>query len=166
VAIGFPDKKGVLAGTCLDLNLLESAPINPFLTFAGVDLNPSIYEKAASMFLHTAGGHIFDDGNKRTGVLALDQLLLFNGYFLFLPEPKMTKLVDRTADRRNLGISDEQMLREIRSAIESNSAPFSQFRKADPSFYRRLLKVRKRIAEHRFNQPESRPIQAIRVHGH
>jgi prophage maintenance system killer protein len=146
----------------LDLNLLESAPLNSFQTFDGVDLNPSIYGKAASMFLHTAGGHIFDNGNKRTGVLALDQLLLLNGYFLFLPEPKMTALAERTADRRRLKISDDEMLIELRQTIESNSAPFSQFRKVDPTLYRRLLKVRKRIQEHRLNQPGQRPAQAVR----
>jgi hypothetical protein len=74
------------------------------------------------MFLHIAGGHLFDNGNKRTGVLALDQFLLFNGYFLFLPEPKITALAERTADRRGLRISDEEMLIELRHTIESNSA--------------------------------------------
>lgn len=162
VAIGWPEEDEVQAGTCLDLNLLESAPVNPFQTFDRKDLNPTILDKAAHMFLHITGGHIFANGNKRTGVLALDQFLLLNGVWLFLREGEMTELAVRTADRKALGISDEEMLEEIRSALVQNSAPFREFRSEDMPFYRRLLKVRQKIREHPQLQPNARPVQFAR----
>ena len=162
IAIGWPEQDEVQAFTCLDLNLLESAPVNPFQTYEGRDLNPTVLDKAACMFLHITGGHIFQNGNKRTGVLALDQFLLLNGVWLFLPEKKMTRLAERTADRKTLNISDEQMLMEIHRALAKNSVPIRVFRAEDMAFYRRLLKVRKMIREHPQMQPGARPVQVTR----
>jgi death on curing protein len=50
-----------------DMSLLESAVARPFQTFEGIDLYPSIYEKAAALVESILINHPFIDGNKRTG---------------------------------------------------------------------------------------------------
>lgn len=50
-----------------DINALESALKRPFQTFEGVDLYPSIFEKAAALVESILVNHPFIDGNKRTG---------------------------------------------------------------------------------------------------
>jgi prophage maintenance system killer protein len=79
IAIAFPGLEPVHPHDCLDRNLLESAAEQPFQGGFGVDyFYPTIYDKAACLFFSIAGGHIFGNGNKRTGVLALDQFLWAN----------------------------------------------------------------------------------------
>ena len=61
-----------------DMALLESAVNAPFQTFAGQDLFPSIYEKAARLLYGIANNHAFVDGNKRTDVHAMEVFLIMN----------------------------------------------------------------------------------------
>ena len=75
---------------CIDLNLLESAAEQPFQAGFGMDFYPTIYDKAACLFFSIAGGHICTNGNKRTGVLALDQVP--NGQFCILVSFKSANL--------------------------------------------------------------------------
>ena len=63
-----------------DEGLLESAINNPFQTFGGADLYPTIQEKAASLCFGLISNHTFNDGNKRIGVLAMAMFLEYNGY--------------------------------------------------------------------------------------
>jgi death-on-curing protein len=44
----------------------------------GLDLYPTLVEKAAALLWWIAGGHIFVDGNKRTGMQAAIELLEVN----------------------------------------------------------------------------------------
>jgi death on curing protein len=67
-----------------DLGGLESAIARPFATFGGVYLYPTSFEKAAAIGESIIMNHPFDDGNKRTGFLAMITLLrddnyIFNG---------------------------------------------------------------------------------------
>ena len=62
-----------------DMALLESAVNAPFQTFAGQDLFPSIYEKAARLLYGIANNHAFVDGNKRIGVYIMLSFLEMNG---------------------------------------------------------------------------------------
>ncbi len=109
--------------------------------------------------MHTAGGHIFDNGNKRLGVLAVDQFLLFNGVYLFLQPEEMKVLAERAADRTTLGISYDEMSAEVSTAFR-NSALFRTFRTLDPKLYRLLLNARKSIETHPLMQPGAIPEQA------
>ncbi len=63
-------------------SLLESAAAAPFQTFGGVDLYPTVEEKAARMGYALISNHPFVDGNKRIGMFALLVFLEVNGVSL------------------------------------------------------------------------------------
>lgn len=58
-----------------DTALLESALNRPFANFDGIDLYPSIIEKAAAVAESIIKNHPFHDGNKRIGFLILISIL-------------------------------------------------------------------------------------------
>ena len=68
-----------------DLGSLESALAQPRTTFDGVDLYPSLPEKAAALAHSLVGNHPFVDGNKRIGHAALETFLVLNGFELAAP---------------------------------------------------------------------------------
>jgi len=59
---------------------LESALALPAATIGGVDLYPSLVEKAAALCFSLVSNHPFIDGNKRIGHGAMVAFLLLNGY--------------------------------------------------------------------------------------
>jgi death-on-curing protein len=65
-----------------DLGALESAVAQPRASFAGVDLYPTLADKAAALCLSLVGNHPFVDGNKRVGHAALETMLVLNGHEL------------------------------------------------------------------------------------
>ena len=65
-----------------DLGALESAVAQPFQTFNGHDLYPTLIDKAAALAFFVVGNHPFLDGNKRIGHAALEVLLVLNGFEL------------------------------------------------------------------------------------
>jgi death-on-curing protein len=62
-----------------DLQVLESALAQPKQTFGGVDLYPSLVEKAAALCFSIVNNHPFVDGNKRVAHAAMESFLLLNG---------------------------------------------------------------------------------------
>ena len=62
-----------------DLGALESAIAQPKTTFAGVDLYPTLIEKAAALCFSLVQNHAFVDGNKRVGHAAMETFLVLNG---------------------------------------------------------------------------------------
>lgn len=62
-----------------DLGALESAIAQPKAGFGGVDLYPTLVEKAAALCLALVEGHAFLDGNKRVGHAAMETFLILNG---------------------------------------------------------------------------------------
>jgi death-on-curing protein len=68
-----------------DLGALQSAIAQPRATFDGVDLYPSLGEKAAALAYALVSNHPFVDGNKRIGHAALETFLLLNGFELAAP---------------------------------------------------------------------------------
>lgn len=62
-----------------DHALLDSAINNPFQTFMGEELYPTIQKKAASLCFGLINNHAFHDGNKRIGILAMLTFLELNG---------------------------------------------------------------------------------------
>ena len=62
-----------------DFGVLESALAQPKATFGGVDLCPTIVEKAAALAFSLVQGHPFVDGNKRVGHAAMETFLVLNG---------------------------------------------------------------------------------------
>jgi len=59
---------------------LESALAQPQATFDGVDLIPTVPEKAAALGFFLAKNHAFEDGNKRVGFAAMKTFLKLNEY--------------------------------------------------------------------------------------
>lgn len=62
-----------------DLGALESAIAQPKASFGGVDLYPTLVEKAAALCPALVQGHAFLDGNKRVGHAAMETFLVLNG---------------------------------------------------------------------------------------
>jgi death-on-curing protein len=62
-----------------DFGALESAIAQPKATFGGVDLYPTLPEKAAALGFSLVQGHPFVDGNKRVAHAAMETFLVLNG---------------------------------------------------------------------------------------
>ena len=65
-----------------DRAALESAVAKPWTGYLGVELYPTLADKAAALLVGLARNHPFVDGNKRTALGATDYFLGLNGYFL------------------------------------------------------------------------------------
>ena len=65
-------------GGLRDEGLLDSALAQPFQTFAGEELYPTIAQKAARYAYGIISDHPFADGNKRTGTAVMAAFLLVN----------------------------------------------------------------------------------------
>lgn len=63
-----------------DAGLLDAAVHQPQATFAGVDLYPTIFDKAGALCHSLIKNHAFVDGNKRTSLLSAMTFLELNGY--------------------------------------------------------------------------------------
>ena len=145
---------------CIDLNLLESVAEQPFQAGFGVDFYPTIYDKAAYLFFSLAGGHIFTNGNKRTGVLAVDQFLSANSIYLFLSNRQIRNDAIRTASYRIRGEDHKNVVARLSRRIEDNSTSFAVVRHFDEAMYRQMLATRTLIRENELNIPGARPRQA------
>lgn len=63
-----------------DIGGLESSLAQPRMTFDGVELYPTLVEKAATLGFSIIQNHPFLDGNKRTGHAAMEIFLFLNGF--------------------------------------------------------------------------------------
>lgn len=61
-----------------DLGALDSAVAQPKATFGGVDLYPTVVDKAAALCFSLVQNHPFVDGNKRVGHAAMETFLVLN----------------------------------------------------------------------------------------
>ena len=62
-----------------DRGALEASVAQPFQTFGGQELYPTVEEKAAALGYFLISNHPFVDGNKRIGHAALEVVLVLNG---------------------------------------------------------------------------------------
>lgn len=65
-----------------DMGALESAVVQPRMTFGEEELYPTIVEKASALGFSLIQNHPFVDGNKRTGHAAMEMFLVLNGHQL------------------------------------------------------------------------------------
>lgn len=65
-----------------DLGRIQSALARPTATFDGVELYPSLAEKAVALGFALIQGHPFIDGNKRIGHAAMGVFPVLNGFEL------------------------------------------------------------------------------------
>jgi len=84
---------------------LQSALAQPRMTFDGVELYPTIGEKAASLGFSIIQNHPFVDGNKRTGHAAMEIFLILNGFEITESTDKQEVIILQVAsgqlDRRS-----------------------------------------------------------------
>lgn len=73
--------------------LLESVLANPFQSFGGVDLYPSIQAKAAQLCFGLVKNHPMVDGNKRIGAHAMLVFLSLNGYELSYNQQELSDTI-------------------------------------------------------------------------
>ncbi len=76
-----------------DLGALDSATAQPYMTFAGQELYPTIAEKAAALAFSLVMNHPFADGNKRTGHAAMETFLVLNDHELNAPADEQEGIV-------------------------------------------------------------------------
>lgn len=74
-----------------DIALLESAVYRSQATFGGVDLYPSIFEKAGALIHSLLLNHPFVDGNKRTAVASTLVFLDLNNYSFSVSQKELVK---------------------------------------------------------------------------
>lgn len=76
-----------------DERLLESALSNPFQSFGGEELYPSIQAKAAQLCFGLIKNHPMMDSNKRLGTHAMLVFLALNGYELSYSQKELSDTI-------------------------------------------------------------------------
>ncbi len=100
-----------------DTRLLDSALSRPFHSAGGQDAYPTTIEKATALFHSLISNHPFQNGNKRTAVIAVDAFLMGNGFALALGNTAMYELAQRTASYTERGVSHQDAFSEIRQIL-------------------------------------------------
>lgn len=76
-----------------DEGLLESAIIAPFQTFDGMDMYPTLQQKATRLCFGLVKNHPFIDGNKRIGTHAMLVFLALNGIELRYTQKELSDII-------------------------------------------------------------------------
>ncbi len=76
-----------------DEGMLESALFNPFQSFGGEELYPSIQAKAAQLCYGLVKNHAMVDGNKRLGTHVMLVFLALNGYELAYSQKELSDAI-------------------------------------------------------------------------
>ena len=76
-----------------DEGMLESALFNPFQSFGGEELYPSIQAKAARLCYGLVKNHAMVDGNKRLGTHVMLVFLALNGYELSYSQKELSDAI-------------------------------------------------------------------------
>ncbi|QIP15249.1 type II toxin-antitoxin system death-on-curing family toxin [Spirosoma aureum] len=77
---------------------VASALIQPFATFDGSELYPTLFDKAALTGYLLICNHPFVDGNKRIGHAVMEVLLVLNGYEIVASIDEQEKIILQVAD--------------------------------------------------------------------
>jgi len=83
-----------------ELSLLESAVMRPQTTFAGRDLYPTLFEKAAVLMHSLVMNHPFIDGNKRTGIVSALTFFEINGFKISSKQEELKHLSLKLESKR------------------------------------------------------------------
>lgn len=76
-----------------DEGMLDSALANPFQSFGGEELYPSIQAKAAKLCYGLVKNHAMLDGNKRLGTHVMLVFLALNGYELAYRQKELSDTI-------------------------------------------------------------------------
>jgi len=90
-----------------DLGAIESALAQPKATFDGIDLHPTIPDKASALCFSLVANHAFVDGNKRIGHAATETFLILNGFEIDASVDEQERLILDIASGflRRIGLS-------------------------------------------------------------
>lgn len=80
-----------------DAGGLDAALAQPFLTFDGVELYPTLEEKASAIGFSLIRNHAFVDGNKRIGHAVMETFLVLNGYEISASSDEQEQVILRLA---------------------------------------------------------------------
>ncbi|KKR85943.1 MAG: hypothetical protein UU32_C0026G0007 [Candidatus Woesebacteria bacterium GW2011_GWB1_41_10] len=94
-----------------DAGMLKSAVGRPFATFAGEDLYPDVYSKAAALVQSIVKNYPFVDGNKRTAFASAVIFLKLNGYLLEVSQRAVVGFMLRVT---NINLSVDEISSWIR----------------------------------------------------
>ena len=73
--------------------LLDSALSNPFQSFDGKDLYPTVQAKAAQLCFGLVKNHAMIDGNKRLGTHVMLVFLAINGHELVYSQQELSSII-------------------------------------------------------------------------
>lgn len=93
-----------------DEGMLDMALNNPFQTFGGKELYPSIQAKAARLCFGLVKNHSMLDGNKRLGAHVMLVFLELNGYELSYSQKELSDIILALASG---DIGEEEVLQWI-----------------------------------------------------
>jgi death-on-curing family protein len=149
LSLMWPDVEPVARGEYRDRGLVESAAGRPFQTVGGAEVYRTLTTKAAALFHSLIANHPFQNGNKRTSILAAELFLTANSYLLALAPDEMYTLAKATATYREQSRSHDEMLTEITVKFEDAAVSFSALRKhaADEQLYRVVLENRRAVRQ-------------------
>jgi len=99
--------------------VLESAVNNPFQTFCGEDLYPTIFDKAAQLAFGLTKNHGFVDGNKRVAIHAMEVYLFINGYDTNFSQEEIIKIGFELAEGKLSTENLSKILKDRTFEIES-----------------------------------------------
>ena len=80
-----------------DEGMLDSALLNPFQSFGGEELYPSIQANAAQLCFGLVKNHAMLDGNKRLGAHVMLVFLMLNGYELAYKQKELVDIILKLA---------------------------------------------------------------------
>ncbi|MEA3396180.1 MAG: type II toxin-antitoxin system death-on-curing family toxin [Chloroflexota bacterium] len=83
----------------------------------GVDLYPTLVAKAALLTWAIIGGHIFHDGNKRTGAAILQIFLRQNGYDITASDDELIEVALKVAEGSEENFTVEDLTQWIGSRL-------------------------------------------------
>lgn len=111
------DETGGIRGV-VNFGAIESALRRPFTSIGGIEMFPSLADKAAALIHSIVAFHPFSDGNKRTAFVAADVCLKLNGTRVKLAgqvEPFFWSIA-----------RGEQSVEQIAAWLAANIEPFSE----------------------------------------
>jgi len=105
----FNDKKGFIDGSG---KLLESAVFSVFAGFGGIEIYPTIEEKASRLCFNIISSHCFNNANKRTGLMVMLETLEMNSKNSHFNQSELYELITGIGEHKS---GYEQLLEFVRT---------------------------------------------------
>jgi len=150
----WPGTEPVRPGQLRDPGLLDSAAARPFQSVGGADAYESTLEKGSALFHSLIANHPFQNGNKRTAVIALISFLMANEYYPALTNAEMLDFARLTATYRERGLTHSRILLQIVAFLVDGTAHFAVLAQADDlkDVLSRGMRIGQGIREHPLNR--------------